>query len=157
MKFNLIINGKEVEIDAPANIRLSVLLSEILNRKSVKHNCGSGQCGFCLILIDDKPIYSCIYPASIAQNKRITTLESITQKSEYLNITKGFQLAEVELCPNCAPARILLTLNHLERNRELTGEMIDNIIESVTCDCTDTKALKEALYLSSNFYEGGHF
>ena len=40
---------------------------------------------------------------------------------------------------------------------ELTGEMIDNIIESVTCDCTDTKALKEALYLSSNFYEGGHF
>lgn len=157
MKFKLNVNGKEVEVDAPSNIRLSILLRDVLNRKSIKHNCGCGKCGFCLVLLDDNPIYSCLYPASKAQGRKITTLEAITQKSEYSNIIRGFELANVNLCPNCAPSRILLTYHQLEKNRELTSPMIENILQSITCDCTDEKNLKEALYLSANFYEGGNF
>lgn len=157
MNFKLNINGKELEVDAPSNIRLSVLLRDLLGRKSVKHGCGCGRCGFCLIIMDEKPVYSCLYPASKAQDRKIVTLEGITQKSEYSNIIKGFELANVHLCPNCSPSRILLTYHQLEKNRELTVAMIKNIIQSVTCDCTDNKSLKEALYLAANFYEGGNF
>lgn len=157
MKFKLNVNGKEHDIDAPSNQRLSLVLRDIIGRKSVKHNCGCGRCGYCLTLIDDKPIYSCIYPVFKAQNKKIITLEAITQKSEYTNIIKGFELANVDLCPNCAPARILLTYHQLEKNRELNADMIDYILESVTCDCTGNKSLKEALYLAANFYKGGNF
>lgn len=157
MKFKLIVNDKEVEVDAPSNIRLSNLLKETLGRNSIKHGCNKGTCGSCLILLDNVPIYSCLYPASRAQNSKIITLEGIYQKNEYNNIVKGFQLAGVDLCPNCAPARILLTYHQLEKNRELTVEMVDNIIQSITCDCTDTKSLKEAIYLAANFYEGDNF
>lgn len=157
MKFKLNVNGKDYEIDSPSNQRLSLVLRDIIGRKSVKHNCGSGQCGFCLVLLDDNPIYSCIYPVFKAQNRKIITLEAITQKSEYANIIKGFELANIDLCPNCAPARILLTYNQLEKNRELTEEMINNILQSVTCNCTDNKALKEAIYLAASFYDGGNF
>ncbi|QEN05715.1 2Fe-2S iron-sulfur cluster binding domain-containing protein [Thiospirochaeta perfilievii] len=157
MIFKLNVNGKEQEVDAPSNIRLSVLLREILGRKAVKHSCGCGRCGYCLILLNDKPIYSCLYPATKAQNQTIVTLEGITQKSEYNNIIKGFELANVDLCPNCAPSRLLITYYQLGRSKELTGDMIENIIQSVTCDCTDNKSLKEAIYLSANFYEGGNF
>lgn len=157
MKFKLNINGKEHEIDAPSNYRLSLVLRDIIGRKSVKHSCGCGKCGFCLVLVDDEPVYSCLSPVFKYQNKKIKTLEAITQKSEYANIIKGFELANVDLCPNCAPARILLTYHQLEKNRELTSDMVENIIESVTCDCTDNKTLKEALYLAANFYKGGHF
>lgn len=156
MKFSLTINGKDTTIDAHANIRLSVLLKDILQRKSIKGTCQCGQCGKCLVIIDGKPAYSCLIPASMVQNSSIVTLEYITQKSEYSNIIKGFELADVELCPTCAPSRILLTYNQLEKTRELSGEMIKNIIQSVNCDCTDNKNLKEALYLAANFYRGGN-
>ncbi|MBN2618166.1 MAG: 2Fe-2S iron-sulfur cluster binding domain-containing protein [Spirochaetales bacterium] len=154
MKFNIDLNGKEYEVDVPSNLRLSQLLGMVMTRKSVKHNCGTGRCGYCLVLIDNTPIYSCLYPAYRAQGKKIITLEAILQKSEYSNIIKGFELANVDLCPNCAPARILLTYHQLEKNRELTGEMIENIIDTITCDCTDVSSLKEALYLAANFYKG---
>lgn len=157
MKFKINVNGKEHDIDAPSNQRLSLVLRDLIGRKSVKHNCGCGHCGFCLVLIDDNPIYSCIYPVFKVQNKKIITLEAITQKSEYANIIKGFELANMDLCPNCAPARILLTYHQLEKHRELNDEMIDYILESITCNCTDNKTLKEALYLASSFYNGGNF
>ncbi|MGL1894442.1 MAG: 2Fe-2S iron-sulfur cluster-binding protein [Spirochaetaceae bacterium] len=156
MKYKLNVNGKELNVDSPSNLRLSVLLRENLGRKSVKHKCGNGRCGACLVLLDNIPVYSCLYPASKAQNKKIVTLESITQKTEYNNIIKGFELANVDLCPNCAPARILLTYHQLEENRELTADMLDNIIQSISCDCTDIKSLKEGLYLAANFYQGGN-
>ncbi len=154
MKINLNFNGKEMSVDTPSNLRLSVLIREILGKKSVKQSCDCGRCGFCLIILDDKPIYSCLFPASMAHNKKILTIESITQKSEYSNIIKGFELANVDLCPSCAPSRILLTYHLLEHNRELTGEMLNIISESISCDCTDTKSLKEALYLAASFYKG---
>lgn len=157
MKFKLNVNSKDYIIDAPSNQRLSIVLRDIIGRKSVKHNCGCGRCGFCLILLDNEPIYSCIYPVFKAQNKKIITLEAITQKSEYSNIIKGFELANIDLCPNCAPARILLTYHHLENNRDLSDEIVDQIIESVTCDCTDKKRLKDAIYLAASFYDGGNF
>ena len=157
MKLKLNINGKESVIDAPSNIRLSVLLRDFLGKKSIKSGCRKGRCGSCLVLIDNTPIYSCLYPAVKAQNSKIITIEAITQKSEYNNIIKGFELAGVDLCPNCAPSRILLTYHQLQKNRELTGDMVDKILESVSCDCTDDKSLKEAIYLAANFYEGGSF
>ena len=157
MKFKLNVNGKDYVIDAPSNQRLSLVIRDIIGRKSVKHNCGCGSCGFCLILLDNEPVYSCIYPVFKAQGSKIITLEAITQKSEYSNIIKGFELANMDLCPNCAPARILLTYHFLENNRELNDEMIENIIESVTCDCTDNKTLREAIYLAASFYDGGNF
>ena len=157
MKLKLNVNGKEIEADAPSNIRLSVLLRDILGKKSIKSGCKKGRCGLCLTLIDDTPIYSCLYPAIKAQESKIVTIEAITQKTEYNNIIKGFELAGVELCPNCAPGRILLIYHNLKQNRELTEEMVNNILESINCDCTDDKSLKEAIYLAANFYEGGSF
>lgn len=157
MKFSLEINGKETTIDAPSNIRLSVLLRDFLGRRSIKHGCQCGQCGKCIIILNDKPVLSCLYPASRAQGKSITTIEGISQKSEYNNIVKGFELAEVDLCPSCAPSRLLLTYHQLKRSRELTPEMIKNILLSVNCNCTENKVLKEALYLAANFFEGGGF
>ena len=157
MKFKLILNGKEIAVNAPANIRLSNLLRDSLGRNSIKYGCNRGRCGFCLILLDNTPVYSCLYPASRAQNSTIITLEGITQKSEYNNIVKGFKLAGVDLCPSCAPSRLLLTYHQLEKNRELTGEMIENILQSIKCDCTDNKSLKEAIYLAANFYRGDNF
>lgn len=155
MKISLNINGKESSIDAPANIRLSNLLRDLFGRKSIKGGCQCGLCGKCLILLDGKAVYSCMIPAVKVQNRNIITLEYITQKSEFNNIIKGFELAGVDLCPTCAPSRILLTYNQLESTRELSGEMIKNIIKSVNCDCTNNKNLKEALYLAANFYTGG--
>lgn len=155
MKFNFNFNGKDIEVDSPSNIRLSVLIRETMSKKTVKQSCGCGKCGFCLVLVDDKPIYSCIYPAAMVQGKKVITIDFISQKNEYANIVKGFEEANVDLCPNCAPSRILLTYNLLQKSRELSEEMLDRVVESINCDCTDIRNLKEAIFLAANFYSGG--
>lgn len=154
MIFNLRINGKESEFDAPSNIRLSSLLKDYAKRKSIKSSCLNGNCGLCLVLIDNKPVYSCIYPGYKAINHDILTLEGITQKSEYNSIVKGFELAGVTLCPQCAASRILLTYHFLIERKELKEFMIRNIIDSVTCSCTLDDSIREAVYLANNFIGG---
>lgn len=154
MLFKLNINGKKAEIDAPSNIRLSNLLKEFNGKKSIKHNCQNGNCGLCLVLVNDKPVYSCIYPGYKAINKNITTLEGISQKSEFQNIIKGFDLAGVVLCPLCASSRTLLTYYYLNEKKELKQYMVSNIIESVSCDCNCNESLIEAIYLAANFFGG---
>lgn len=154
MIFNLKINGKESEFDAPSNIRLSALLKDYANRKSVKSSCLNGNCGLCLVLIDNKPVYSCIFPGYKAINHEITTLEGIVQKSEYQSIIKGFELAGVTLCPHCSSGRILLTYHFLVEKRELKEFMIKNIIDSVKCSCTLDESLREGIYLANNFIGG---
>lgn len=151
MIFNLKINGKESEFDAPSNIRLSSLLKEYANRKSVKYSCMNGNCGLCLVLIDNKPVYSCIYPGYKAINHEVTTLEGIVQRNEYQSIVKGFELAGVNLCPQCSSARILLTYHFLIEKRELKEFMIKNILDSVNCSCTLDESLREAIYLANKF------
>lgn len=157
MLFKLKINGKETEVDAPSNIRLSILLKEFCGRKSIKQNCQNGNCGLCLVLVDDKPVYSCIYPGFKTINKSVITLEGITQRVEFQSIIKGFDLSGISLCPLCASSRTLLTYYYLKDNKELKSFMIKNILESVTCSCTPNESLKEALYLAANFISGNEY
>lgn len=154
MLFKLTINGKKTEIDAPSNIRLTNLLKDYGGRKSIKHSCQNGNCGLCLVLVDDKPVYSCLYPGYKAINKKITTLEGVSQRSDFHNIVKGFDLAGVVLCPLCAGSRILLTYYYLNEKKELKQYMLNNILESVSCNCNSNESLVEAIYLAENFFGG---
>jgi len=153
MNFKLKINGKESEIEAPSNVRLSALLKDYSGRKSIKQNCRCGKCGHCIVLVDDKPVYSCIYPGYKSINKSVTTLEGITQKSEYTGIIEALDLANVNLCPLCSSSRIILIFHILKENRSIGDYEIQNILESVNCSCTPLENLKEGIYLATNFMD----
>lgn len=149
MKFILNINGKDTEIEASSDKRLSEIIRSDLGKKGMKSGCNCGNCGYCVVLLDDEPVYSCLIPVFSAQNRSIITIEGIAQKSEINNITQGLKLAGVNLCPACAPARMLSIYSLITSRHSVSDEDIEETVLSTNCRCTDFKTLKEGIFFAA--------
>ncbi len=110
----------------------------------VKHGCENGECGACTVLLDDKPVASCVMLAAQAAGKRITTIESLGQAAEQgWKQTEGLhpiQQAFMELgalqCGYCTTAMILAAKALLEQTLTPTEEQVRDALSGVLCRCT---------------------
>ncbi|OYT45601.1 MAG: (2Fe-2S)-binding protein, partial [Desulfurococcales archaeon ex4484_42] len=75
MKVSFILNGKYVSVDVKPNEILLDVLRHRLGIKSVKRGCERGECGACTVLLDGKPVYSCMLLAVQVDGHEITTVE----------------------------------------------------------------------------------
>ncbi len=67
------VNGRAHEVDDEPNTPLLYVLRGTLELNAAKFGCGLGQCGACTVVVDGKPIFSCLTPISILQGRKITT------------------------------------------------------------------------------------
>jgi len=143
MRLNLLINHDkhEMEID-PGTSLLKALRS--LGYFGVKHGCETGECGACTVLLDGKPVNSCVYLAAQAEGHSIETIESIGQHPlQGWKRTEGFhplQQAFVDSgaiqCGYCTPAQILAAKALLERVPNPSEEDVREQLAGVLCRCT---------------------
>src|SRR5262245_13717343 len=75
MTFRLIVNGKNRTVETEAERPLLEVLREDLGFTGVKYGCGEGQCRACTVLLDGKPVTSCLTPVRAAAGKKVTTIE----------------------------------------------------------------------------------
>jgi len=143
------VNGKEVAVETRPDKKLSAVLRDDLNLKGVRKGCGTGQCGSCLILLDDQLVASCLVPAFAARHKNIITIEGFAQTKEFNDILAGFKEAGVHLCSFCAPARILSTAYMLRKHIMPTEDQINDIISAVQCRCSSFSHLKKGIVQAS--------
>lgn len=143
MKLNLFVNDNHLEVSvAPGETLLKVL------RRSgyfgVKHGCETGECGACTILLDGKPVNSCVFLAAQAEGHRLQTIEAIGEHPEQGWRTTGglhpIQQAFVESgaiqCGYCTPAMILAAKELLDRNPIPTETEVRAALSGVLCRCT---------------------
>jgi putative selenate reductase molybdopterin-binding subunit len=143
MNLSLEINNTIHEVSISAGDRLLQVLRR-LGYYGVKHGCETGDCGACTVLIDGKPVNSCVYLAAQAKGHHIQTIESIGQHPEQgWKITEGLhplQVAFVETgalqCGYCTPAQILAAKELLERNLNPTEIEVREALSGVLCRCT---------------------
>jgi len=140
---NLYINGAEHEIPiAPSETLLTVLRR--LGYYGVKHGCESGECGACAVLLDGKPVNSCVMLAAQAEGHRIETIEAVGQHPQQgWKLTPGLhplQQAFVESgaiqCGYCTPAQILAAKQLLECNPNPSEAEVRDALSGVLCRCT---------------------
>ncbi len=143
MIIKLEINGiaKEIEV-APGDKLLNVLRGE--GYFGVKHGCESGECGACAVLLDGKPVNSCVTLAVQAEGHKIETIEALGEHPEQgWKSTEGLhaiQQAFVESgaiqCGFCTPAMILAAKELLARNPRPTEVEVRDALSGVLCRCT---------------------
>src|SRR5437588_11251957 len=100
-RFKLRVNGREHEVAADPKTPLLYVLRNDLGLKGTRFGCGLGQCGACMVLVDDRATQSCDYPVSAAEGREITTVEGLRDGDEPGPLPRAFLEEQAAQCGFC--------------------------------------------------------
>jgi nicotinate dehydrogenase subunit A len=126
------VNGRAREIEDEPNTPLLYVLRDTLALNGAKFGCGLGQCGACTVVVDGKPVFSCLTPISILQGRKITTLEGLGSEEAPSPLQRAFIEEQAAQCGYCIPGMImrahaLLTANRSPSEAEIREHMSPNL------------------------------
>lgn len=145
MKVRLNVNGEAREVDVePREILLRVLRDK-LGLLGTKESCGEGSCGACTVLIDGKPVYSCLMLAVTTVGKEIQTIESLEENGKLHPLQRKFVENNVTQCGYCNPGMIMTAKALLEENPNPTIQEVKQYISGNLCRCTGYMPIVKAI------------
>lgn len=139
------VNGEIHEIGVKPNDTLLEVLREKLGLIGTKEGCGVGECGTCTVLMNGKPILSCITLAMDVAGSAITTIEGISEGEELDPLQKSFIDRGAVQCGFCTPGMILTAKELLDRVKEPDIEQVKDAISGNLCRCTGYTKIIEAI------------
>ena len=80
LNIKFVINGELIHVEVAAEETLLEVLRNKLKITGVKKGCGEGECGSCTILLDGKPVASCLLPAAKVANRQVLTIEGLAHE-----------------------------------------------------------------------------
>jgi len=138
------VNGESYDVAVEPRRTLLEVLREQLGLTGTKEACDAGDCGACTVLLDGKPVPSCLVLAVDAQGKDILTIEGMASGSELHPIQKAFVDYGAIQCGFCSPGMILTVKALLDRNPNPTEEEVREAISGNLCRCTGYVKIIEA-------------
>jgi carbon-monoxide dehydrogenase small subunit len=142
---HLTVNGEERDVFVAPNETLVEVLREDLELTGTKMGCGEGACGMCTVLIDGRPVRSCLTLAVEAQGRDIVTIEGLAEGGELHPVQKAFVEHGAIQCGFCSPAMILTSKALLDENPHPTEDEVRQAISGVVCRCTGYAKIVEAV------------
>ncbi len=136
MMVGFVLNGKAVSCDAPANVILLDLLRGELGILSVKRGCEQGECGACTVLLDGRPVNSCMVIAARIQCREVTTIEGLRDEAVMAALRKAFMEGGAVQCGFCTPGMLISAYALLRDNPSPTLHEVKTAIEGNICRCT---------------------
>ena len=150
---NLRINGEPVEAAVDPNRTLVQFLREDLGLTGTKHGCGLGDCGACTVILDGKPVNSCLVLAVQADGREVLTIEGLAENGELHPIQKAFVKNGAVQCGCCTPGMILSAKALLDENPKPTETEIRTAISGNLCRCTGYQKIVEAIEEASKLLQ----
>ncbi len=130
------INGDDYTKVVKANTLLVNFLREEINLTGTKKGCELGDCGSCTILMDGKPVNSCIVLAVEAEGHEITTVEGVAQNDRLDRIQESFVEHAAIQCGYCTPGMVLSAKALLTENPHPTEHEVREAVAGNLCRCT---------------------
>jgi aerobic carbon-monoxide dehydrogenase small subunit len=132
----LTVNGIQQELAVSPEERLLDVLRDRLGLVGTKEGCGSGDCGACTVLMDGRPVTSCMVLAAAVDGADILTIEGLEKNGELHPLQKAFIEEGAVQCGFCTPGMILSSLALLQENPDPGDEAIKRAIAGNLCRCT---------------------
>ncbi len=139
------LNGRTVEEQADPNSTLLDFLRDRLDMTSVKKGCDEGKCGACTVLLNGKPVCSCLILAVQVRNAEVTTVEGLSRPGELSAIQKAFLEKNGYQCGFCTPGMLLAAKALLDQNPDPSVEDIKEALEGNLCRCTGYEQIIESV------------
>jgi len=141
----LIVNGEPHDVVVEPRMTLLDVLRDNLGLTGAKKGCSLGNCGSCTVLIDGKPVLSCLLLAIEAQGKDIVTIEGLAKNGQLHPLQQAFIDYSAFQCGFCAPGMILSAKALLDNNPQPTEEEVKEAISGNLCRCTGYIEIVEAI------------
>ena len=129
------INGSQQEVAVRPNQTLLEFLRENLSLQGSVEGCGVGVCGSCTVLVDGRPVSSCLMLASNAEGKKVTTIEGLSHSGELDAVQRAFLKHQAFQCGYCTPGMIMAVKGLLADNPHPSEEQARDYLSGNLCRC----------------------
>jgi len=146
----LTINGQRTSVNVEPDVPLLTVLRDYLDLTGTKYGCGEGRCGACTVLIDGKPIRSCLTTTANSAGKSITTIEGLAKDGKLTPLQEAFIKADALQCAFCISGMIMSASALLDHNAHPTREDIISSMNGNVCRCGVYQRIIEAIQMASN-------
>jgi nicotinate dehydrogenase subunit A len=149
------VNGSTHGVDADPATPLLYVLRDQLQLNGAKYGCGLGQCGACTVLVDGEPVFSCITPILVMQERSIRTLEGLGTAERPGAVQQAFIDEQAAQCGYCIPGMIVRAQALLEKNRAPTNEEIRKALNGNLCRCGTHMRILRAVRRAAQSFKAG--
>ncbi len=142
--YNLNVNGNDLQVDVLPDTPVLWVLRDHLDLVGTKYGCGIAQCGACTIHLDGVAIRSCVTPVSSVGDKKITTIEGLSEKGDH-PLQEAWIEHDVPQCGYCQAGQIMNAAAFLKQNPSPTDEEIENAMNGNICRCGTYLRIRAAI------------
>ncbi|TXI37954.1 MAG: (2Fe-2S)-binding protein [Methylophilus methylotrophus] len=139
------VNGKDHALDVTEDTPILWALRDVIGLTGTKFGCGKALCGACTIHLDGQATRSCITPVSLANGKKITTIESIGETDVGKRVQEAWLALDVVQCGYCQSGQIMSASALLAQTPNPSDEDIDNAMSGNICRCGTYPRIKAAI------------
>lgn len=139
-----VVNGEAQALFVKPNHTLLDVLRDDLGLLGAKKGCGEGKCGTCTVIMDGKPVNSCLILAPRADGADIRTVEGLADDEPH-RLQKAFVEKGAVQCGFCTPGMLMTASALLDENPDPAEEEIRQAISGNLCRCTGYSKIVEAV------------
>lgn len=143
-KYNLNVNGKQRQVDVDSDTPLLWILRDDLRLLGTKFGCGIAHCGVCTVHLDGNAIRSCSYPVSEVVDKKIVTIEGLSEKGDH-PVQKAWLEHDVAQCGYCQAGQIMTASALLAQNSDPSDDEIRRAMNGNLCRCATYTRINRAI------------
>lgn len=139
------VNGEAVEVAIAPYKTLLEVLREDLRLTGTKHGCELGECGACAVLLDGRPVISCLVLALECEGANVVTVEGLAQDARLDPLQAAFADCGAAQCGYCTPGFLVTAKALLDEKPEATRAEITAALSGNLCRCTGYIQIFEAV------------
>ena len=144
-RMHVTLNGKLTDLDVPAHRLLLDLLRDEIGLTGTKEGCGTGDCGACTVLLNGKPVNSCLIFSGELDGADIVTIEGLKIGPELHPVQKAFIQDGGAQCGYCTPGMLMMAKSLLDENPDPSDEEIRFALSGNLCRCTGYAKIVQAV------------
>lgn len=144
-QIRFILNGEATDVTFAPYKTLLEVLREDLGHTGTKHGCELGECGACAVLLDGKPVLSCLILALECDKKNVLTVEGLCADGHLHPLQDAFADLGAAQCGYCTPGILVTAKALLAQNPHPSRDQIREALSGNLCRCTGYLQIFEAV------------
>ena len=152
---DLTVNGASARVDVDPATPLLYVLRDDLGLHAAKFGCGLGQCGACTVLVDDRPVFSCLLPVGAIGARKVTTVEGLGTPAQPGDVQRAFLHEQAAQCGYCIPGMIARAEGLLRKTITPTEDDVRTAMAPSLCRCGTHMRILRAVRRAAVIRGGG--